>query len=124
MVNCLTDRGWTVHETGNGYGSDDIPFGQEEPFQVDVDACLHKFGYDLPINYTEDVIRRLYDNELAARECLANLGHEDPEQPPSFQEYLETWNTEDAWYAYRFLMQDGRPADWAALNRECPQATL
>ena len=102
-VACMVDRGWPVERSWYGgyetYAS--VPDEQQSQYLAAEKECAEQSGFDTANeSLTDAQIRQLYRQEVEEHECLTDLGLESYE-PPSEQVYLDTYLTED-WY---FAMQ-------------------
>ncbi len=118
---CLRDLGWEVDIDWDGgiiAGSDTIPAAQVDQYFTDEQTCLDQAWAVFAVDGPEKA--RLYDAELATRDCLNVEGHDIPE-PPSKQVYLDSYDTA-LWMAWSYV--DVRPmseSNLRELNQRCPQ---
>jgi hypothetical protein len=85
MEQCLTDKGWEVKAgagnrltlSGGGTGANEI-----ERFLADQEDCYTEYGYDVARpRITEAEAHALWDELLAAAECVEELGYHVAEPP-------------------------------------------
>ncbi|MGH8827472.1 MAG: hypothetical protein ACRDVZ_07710 [Jiangellaceae bacterium] len=129
MVECMTDRGWSVHadSAGNSWSMDaGIPESQMEQFESDSRSCEEEFGYDvLAPPPSREEAEELYDQLLTVAECVRDLGY-PVEYPQSKQSYVEelmaskipSWHPYNLFYASIEFeselnkVQDACPVEW------------
>jgi hypothetical protein len=120
LAECLREAGWNAHVV-NGALSVDFTPGQESAFRSVRSACVAKLGTPpTPAPYSEAEIRAEYAYEIQLRECLIGLGYAISE-PPSAEEFIDSWLQPGQWTAYRDLPQGMPPAEWDHANQVCPQ---
>lgn len=119
IIRCLTEKGWKVEDTGDGFEVDVGP-EQQAAFDADDRACIAEVGTLVPAPKLDaDDFRRLYRHQLQMVTCLEKLGYPPVGTPPSEQQFVDTalrkgagdWNPLDA--------VDPR-ADMNKIEQECP----
>ncbi|WP_157372744.1 hypothetical protein [Agromyces sp. Root81] len=125
VYECLTVRGWDVTiswDGGIGTDSDSIPAEQMELYKADSDECwapINEASLNMPVSDIETV----YLQELETRDCLIELGFDDLDEPPSEQEFIDSFPGAGRWSAYSASagvmgMPDSK---WREVNEACPQ---
>lgn len=118
---CLKDRGWEVTiEWDGGVIADSrtIPIEQKPLYEQDTKECFEEMDARLVLDDSEK--ERLYNAELATRDCLIELGHEIP-GPPTLQTYLDTYE-DRPWTAWSYVdLRNMVESDYRQLNEACPQ---
>ncbi len=120
VVQCLQDHGIParVIPSGDGYELPPMPAEQAGMANVTADACeagLHIPAYQ---RYSAEELAVLYEEMLATRDCLEELGYDLP-APPSKQAFVEGYYT-DPWSPYASLPAVSA-TEWDRLQVECPQ---
>ena len=93
-VDCLVSRGVDATRTTDGYRSST----STEAEAVSAYTCAVEYPVSLPAPLNEKQIGYIYDYQVQfAVPCLEGLGHEQ-EEPPSRDEYIETWGEMNTWF--------------------------
>ena len=124
VYKCLSDKGWEVSISWDGgieATGDDVPDAQRDLFEADSDECWGVIDERVQA-MAPDAISKVYDQELATRDCLIAHGL-NVDSPPSRQQYIDTFHGE-RWMAYSAsdvdtIAQD--PEAWQKLSEDCPQ---
>lgn len=125
MVRCLTERGWDVEVTAEGWGTGPagIPNEQYDQYGADRAECESQFGYDQPSPPSLDqaAAEEQYDLLLVVAACIRDLGHPVSE-PPSRQAYVEAAmeNPVAVWHPYDDVFNSGDFNAIQQVERECP----
>lgn len=122
---CLQKEGWdaTVGLDPTGYFVDyDAPPGQDLALESDASECKRKTGFaEPPSPMSRKELEALYVKQLETRSCLQAEGYRIVTPPPK-EAFVEEGG---AWLAYGSLDpnkdKSGDPAEWARINKECPQ---
>ncbi len=120
---CLREQGFEARERFAGV----VEFGEVPP---DREVALLEARYRCLVQYPvhprylqpfdERQIRVLYDyNVNVLKPCLEAAGH-DPGEPPSWETFLATYDTDDQWVPYDGVRTRDR-AEWEEINKRCPQ---
>lgn len=123
MQACLADQGFqsTVSDDG-GLEYEGIPTEQAVALDVANYSCSLQYPVDPRYTaklsaYQLEFLYEYYVLDLVP--CLEGEGISVPE-PPTFQKFRDTWETEDAWTPYSFV-DPGSQSEWNELNKTCPQ---
>jgi hypothetical protein len=124
VADCVNEQGFAADLGADGgirFG--EVPKAQGTALNVAVYVC--QASYPLEDKYTlpptEDQLRRLYEyqaNDSVA--CLTALGY-TVSPPPSLQEFLDTFNTQDAWSPFAEALATATEEESIEANAACPQ---
>ena len=124
VVECLHQTGWddaSVTPDGSGIQLDHLPAAQRAAFTAARTACEESAGPQpnaTPLTRAD--VEALYDQMLAARACLTELGHTSTE-PPSKAQFVDDYLSGQApWNPYSELSALDQE-EWARINEVCPQ---
>jgi hypothetical protein len=123
LAACIKDEGFeaTVEWDGS-VTAPEMPQAQSNKWGEVSTACAEKVGFYVT-ELTTAQKSQLYRQELAERECLAGLG-KPTDEPPSEQQYIDTWGTADQYYAYYAAGgADFSQAEAKRLVADCPPPT-
>lgn len=122
---CLRGQGFPAEETFDG----GIEFGSVPQEQLDARrAAEYRCHAQYPIHpryylpLSEEQIRLTYDYRV---EVLAPCLHEqgfDPGEPPTWETFLATFDTQDEWFPYSVVEPDAGTVSWEEINELCPQS--
>jgi len=119
---CLAELGITVTPTEDGGFEVDPGAGGDAALAEADAACKARLGD--PPDYapvTREELTKLYDTELATRDCLEANGY-DVREPPSREEFIESYLGDQAgiaaWSSYTDVL------DPTEIEDTCPQPTL
>jgi hypothetical protein len=124
VYKCLKDKGWDVELTWDGgieVTSETVPEAQLDLYTSDSDECWGAIN-DRIVSMQPDEISKVYQAELATRECLIERGV-DVGTPPSEQQFIDTFQTQ-RWSAYgdsTAMATTAGEDEWQAMNEACPQ---
>lgn len=122
MVACLNSAGWTASipdgTPPGGFDVDDPGAAQEEAYRADLEHCLFEEVGEWVEIRSESDLRNRFDALVAQAECLNEAGYEISD-PPSFQAYLDAFNTQGDTSSYLPLAQL-RGDDVVAGQQLCP----
>lgn len=124
VADCVNEQGFTANLGADG----GISFGEVPPAQgtaLNIALYVCTASYPLEDKYTlpptEDQLRRLYEyqaNESVA--CLRALGY-TISAPPSLQQFIDTFNTQDAWSPFAEALATATEVEAIEANAACPQ---
>jgi len=126
VARCLTEQGWDVQydELENSIAWSGTSMEQSEAYDAAYAECSEQFGEEV-IGYdefTDAMWQDLYSQETETAECLREQGIDVP-QVPSFETFVQTYPTEEAWTSYQFVPSSSE-SSWRELNRLCPQPRI
>lgn len=82
MQGCLREAGWETTISADGGLSSSVPDAQADAYRAAHDACLTKFGYDLPPAAMDRETAEAYlAAVVAAADCLTAAGYDVPARP-------------------------------------------
>jgi hypothetical protein len=118
---CLTEQGY-VATVEDGGVEVNVADSQREALTLARYVCSAEYPIDP--KYTEpltspqlELLYHYYINTLTP--CLEEQGLE-PEDPPSFQTFSESYESAGAWTPYKNITSD--EANWSEINKLCPPA--
>lgn len=123
MQECLANQGFQSTVSGDGgLEYEGVPTEQALALNVANYSC--SLQYPVDPRYTAELsayqLEYLYEYYvLDLVPCLEEEGVSVSE-PPSFQKFRDTWETEDAWSPYSSV-DPGSQSKWDQLNKTCPQ---
>lgn len=122
MVACLNSAGWSASipegTPPGGFDVDDPGMAQEEAYRADLENCMfEEVGEWIEIRSESD-LRNRFDALVAQAECLTEAGYAIT-GPPSFQAYLDAFNTQGDTSSY-FPLAQLRADDAVVGQRLCP----
>ncbi len=126
-VGCLNDAGWDAEVTWSGSVMSPT-FADESQlpaFKAAADECRESSGWNRAndwASWTDTQIDALYDAEVANHECFVGIGF-DSAEPPSRQQFMDTFHTRDQYYSFEPGLMTLRPADEPRVLGTCPPPT-
>jgi hypothetical protein len=119
---CLREQGIPAEVDEYGWNVN-IPIGQEQEYDLAIFVCEVRFPLSPSLSqpFTEEELRYIYRYFVEQlRPCLQGRGYEIGE-PPSFEQFRETWWTDDTppWSPYRDLIEHDADA-FEATQEACP----
>ena len=126
FVRCMRDAGWDERPSWSG-GTEggEIPADQLSAHQKAAEECSDSTGYGDASTFstwTRAQIEELYSQEVETHECFLDLGLPSSE-PPSLQQYIDTFDSIDQYYAMQPWLDGAGPGEIARVARECPPPT-
>jgi hypothetical protein len=122
IVACLDEAGFPGYTTtfDGGVISPAYPEDQQDAYDAAFRACHEEVTADLPdvSRPTQGQLEALYGHEVAAWNCLTDLGYETS-APPSFQVYQGDWGTADQWSAWG-AAADIIGSSYRSVQEDCP----
>ncbi len=103
FVRCIQDAGWeAVRDPGGGVDGPTLPAAQVPQYWAASEVCAESSGWNAMgdfSNWSHEQRIELYEQEVAAHECFLSIGIASAE-PPSLQQYLDTFHSADQYYAF------------------------
>jgi hypothetical protein len=127
FVGCMDVAGWKVKvDWGGGFsGVGDVPQAQLSVWQKASDACIASTKLGTIGNFakwTPEQVKRLYGQEVATHECFVKHGWNSAE-PPSEQQFIDTFATKDQYYGMMPAVNTGGSATLETMSKACPPPT-
>lgn len=124
VVDCLNEQGWAdaaINPDGTGIEMANLPAAQGEAFAAARTTCESQAGPQPNATaLTRDDVAALFDQLVASRACLVDLGYPISEAPSRAAFIDQYFSDRDPWNPYVEL-PDLDAAEWARVNEACPQ---
>lgn len=123
LADCVEEGGFAVliDEDEGSLAAANLPSEQTDAWNSHTEKCMMEVGEIRREELSEDQVRALFKDYLAAADCLENLGYEISD-PPSRESWVKSWYTGINWLPHG---EAGRaaetPAEWERIQEECPQ---
>lgn len=123
LATCMEKEGWEVERSLQG-GLDlpSVPVDQQSAFEAANSRCSESSGWNAAANLNDVQVKELYDQEVAAHDCFLGMGI-DSAQPPSEQRYIETYQTQDQYYAFMPGFDSLNQTKMNEAVKKCPPPT-
>lgn len=123
VVDCLDEHGFpgfTVVWNG-GIESPPLPVSQRDVVRETMAQCQDQLGGSGAQATSEKEITARYQLEVAATECLSNHGFSSADKPPSLQQYIDAFDTDEHWSAYGAIADQLKgESDLRKVGADCP----